>query len=130
MNERQKNILGAVIEEYTATAIPVGSQVLAKKYNLKTVVVGGGVSANSRLRQMLVKETRKEGLDVIFPPMALCQDNAAMIACLGYAKHKSGQRDTLDLAGYPDFKDAAFTSAQRTGDTRQARIGKKPPRLF
>ncbi len=127
---RTKKRICAGFQEAVCEVLTQKSIRAAKKYNLKTVVVGGGVSANSRLRQMLVKETRKEGLDVIFPPMALCQDNAAMIACLGYAMHKSGQRDTLDLAGYPDFKDAAFTSAQRTGDTRQARIGKKPPRLF
>ena len=75
----------------------------AKKHGLKTLVVGGGVSANSRLRRMLLTAAPKAGLGVIFPPMALCQDNAAMIAALGHAMHKEGRQDRLDLSAYSDF---------------------------
>ena len=74
-----------------------------RKHKLKTVVVGGGVSANSRLRRKLSEAARKEGVKVFFPSLALCQDNAAMIAAYGYALYKGGKRDKLDLAGYPDF---------------------------
>jgi N6-L-threonylcarbamoyladenine synthase len=70
---------------------------------LKTLVVGGGVSANSRLRAMLSRETAKAGARVVFPSMALCQDNAAMIAGLGHALHREGRSSGLELAGYPDF---------------------------
>ena len=41
----------------------------------------------------------------MFPPPALCRDNAAMIAALGTALYKTGRRDGLDLAGYADFSD-------------------------
>ena len=70
---------------------------------LKTLVVGGGVSANSRLRERLTRATREAGARAVFPPMSLCQDNAAMIAALGEALYKEGRRDKLDLNGYPDF---------------------------
>ncbi len=71
---------------------------------LKKVVVGGGVSANRRLRQKFGVAARKEGIGMIFPDIALCQDNAAMIAALGTALYREGKADTLDLASYPDFQ--------------------------
>ena len=74
-----------------------------KKYRLKTCVVGGGVSANSRLRRMLGLAAVKEGRKVIFPGPALCQDNGAMIAALGSALYRSGKRDALTVGGYANF---------------------------
>ncbi len=50
----------------------------------KTLLVGGGVAANSALRGRMAEEAARAGIDVRFPPMALCLDNAAMIAGLGY----------------------------------------------
>lgn len=60
---------------------------LTKGY--KTLLVGGGVAANSRLREVLIEQGAKEGIKVYFPPMALCVDNAAMIA--GFAYHLQGR---------------------------------------
>ncbi|MGP1587150.1 MAG: tRNA (adenosine(37)-N6)-threonylcarbamoyltransferase complex transferase subunit TsaD [Treponemataceae bacterium] len=54
---------------------------------LKTVVAGGGVAANSRLRSMLAEH--KE-LNCIFPPLKLCTDNGAMIAGVAYKFLSSG----------------------------------------
>lgn len=51
-----------------------------KKTGIKTVVAAGGVSANSYLRAKLKSEGEKRGLQVYFPPMSLCTDNAAMVA--------------------------------------------------
>ena len=48
---------------------------------IKTIVAGGGVAANSRLRALLAE---RDDLHCIFPPLKLCTDNGAMIAGLGY----------------------------------------------
>ncbi|MBN2812193.1 tRNA (adenosine(37)-N6)-threonylcarbamoyltransferase complex transferase subunit TsaD [Treponema zuelzerae] len=48
---------------------------------LTTVVAGGGVAANSRLRKLLAERT---DIECVFPPLSLCGDNAAMVAGLGY----------------------------------------------
>lgn len=48
--------------------------------DIKTVVAAGGVSANSYLRAKLTAEGQKRGLNIFFPPMSLCTDNAAMVA--------------------------------------------------
>lgn len=82
-----------------------------RSHRLKTLVVGGGVSANSRLRRMLSDAARREGARVVFPPLALCQDNAAMIASFGHALHRVGRRDKLDMNAYADFEDR-----ERRGD--------------
>ena len=74
-----------------------------KRHGLKTCMIGGGVSANTRLRRMFDAVSKKEGVRAIFPPAFLCQDNGAMIAGLGEALHRSGKRNRLDLAGYAHF---------------------------
>jgi N6-L-threonylcarbamoyladenine synthase len=61
---------------------------------LRTVVVGGGVAANSYLRERLGGE---KGLRVIFPSLKLCTDNAAMVAGLGCRLLHEGKRSGLEL---------------------------------
>ena len=59
---------------------------LAQK--VTTAIVGGGVAANSMLRETLAREGKAHGIDVFFPDLSLCMDNAAMVAGLG-SHHKS-----------------------------------------
>lgn len=71
---------------------------------LKTVVAGGGVAANSRLREMLAERT---DIKCIFPPLKLCGDNGAMIAGVAYHFLQRGDRsgiDTTACARIPQFK--------------------------
>jgi len=65
---------------------------------IKTVVAGGGVAANTYLRARLAK---RADLRVVFPPMALCGDNAAMVAGIGYKMLARGDRDGLELNAAP-----------------------------
>jgi len=51
---------------------------------IRTLVVGGGVAANSTLRQQLICASQDHNINVFFPDMSLCMDNAAMIAGLGF----------------------------------------------
>ncbi|MDR0645022.1 MAG: tRNA (adenosine(37)-N6)-threonylcarbamoyltransferase complex transferase subunit TsaD [Treponema sp.] len=62
---------------------------------LTTVVVGGGVAANSYLRARLAAHP---GICAVFPPPSLCGDNAAMIAGLGYHYLGRGDRSPLTAA--------------------------------
>lgn len=52
------------------------------------LVLGGGVAANSRLREKLNQRAEKEGVDVFIPESNLCLDNACMVAGLGYNLYK------------------------------------------
>jgi N6-L-threonylcarbamoyladenine synthase len=58
-----------------------------RKLKVNTLLVGGGVAANSALRRQLQAQAGIRGVDVFFPPMVLCLDNAAMIAGLAYHWH-------------------------------------------
>ncbi len=65
-----------------------------KDTSIKRVVAGGGVTANSYLRERLEK---LHGIEVFLPSLKLCTDNGAMIAALGYEFLKRGYRDNLEL---------------------------------
>jgi len=52
------------------------------------LVLGGGVAANSSLRQELTREAANHGIRVFLPPLSLCLDNAAMVAGLACRRIK------------------------------------------
>ncbi len=73
---------------------------------ITNVVAGGGVSANSYLRERL---GRAEGISAVFPAIRLCTDNGAMVAGLAYHLLKAGKASPLDLeaaARVPSFRKA------------------------
>ena len=70
----------------------------ARQTGLRDVTMGGGVSANSGLRERLAAEGRKRGWNVFIPPFKFTTDNAAMIAIAGYYHYLAGERAPLDIA--------------------------------
>ncbi len=68
---------------------------------LSTVVLGGGVAANSALRTSLTQECEHRNLNIHAARLAYCTDNAAMIAALGYHLLEAGQVSPLDLDAHP-----------------------------
>ena len=71
----------------------------AHDYNVKMVIVAGGVSANSGLRAKM----KDADIPVVFPPMKYCTDNAAMIAAAASIMYDHQQFASLDLSIRPDF---------------------------
>lgn len=72
----------------------------AEEYNVKGVLVAGGVSSNKSLRQTVLEKAR---CPVYIPPIWLCTDNAAMIAGTGYYRYIAGQQDSLDMDVLPNW---------------------------
>ena len=69
----------------------VGKTILAcEKLNANKLVVAGGVSANSKLKETLKTETEKRHIQLFMPELVLCTDNAAMIGSAAYYLMKDG----------------------------------------
>ena len=71
----QESVVAALVEK---------SLKACRRSKVNTLLVGGGVAANSALRRQLHAQASLQGIDVFFPPMVLCLDNAAMVAGLAY----------------------------------------------
>lgn len=81
----------------------------AKEYNVKQVLLSGGVAANKGLRTSLetVFSELKE-VQLVIPPLLLCTDNAAMIAAAGTILFEQGKRDGMDMNGDPGLDIETF----------------------
>ena len=69
----------------------------SKDTGSKTIVLAGGVSANSRLRRVMQEECDKMGIKLFMPELKYCGDNAAMIASQGYYEYLDGKRADMTL---------------------------------
>jgi N6-L-threonylcarbamoyladenine synthase len=65
--------------------------------NVSVLAVGGGVAANTRLREKFILKASEGRFKVVFPAKGFCMDNAAMVAGLGYWLHRSGKKSGLNL---------------------------------
>ena len=70
----------------------------ARQTGIRDIAIGGGVSANSGLRNRVSEEGAKRGWNVFLPPFKFTTDNAAMIAVAGYFHYLAGERCPLDIA--------------------------------
>ncbi|MDR4507974.1 MAG: tRNA (adenosine(37)-N6)-threonylcarbamoyltransferase complex transferase subunit TsaD [Candidatus Brocadiaceae bacterium] len=73
----------------------------SKKHHVCGILLGGGVVANSRLRQRFEDVSKEVGIPVYYPPPKLCTDNAAMVAGLAYKKYLAGDISSLDIEAIP-----------------------------
>ena len=68
-----------------------------KEYNVKNLIIAGGVSANSGIRNRFRELCKKNEINLTIPNIKYCTDNAAMIAAAGYFAYKKGIRSNIDL---------------------------------
>ncbi len=76
----------------------------AKLKKINKIALAGGVAANSRLRSEMKSTAEKLGIEVMYPELILCTDNAAMIGCAAYYEYIRGARAGLDLNAVPGLK--------------------------
>ena len=73
----------------------------ARRLGRTRLVLGGGVAANTRLREITAERAEAAGIELFVPPKRLCTDNAAMIAVRGAELLAAGERSGLDLDANP-----------------------------
>lgn len=75
--------IAASFQEAVADVITHKAVLAATEHGIDHILLGGGVAANSRLRQLLQERTQAAGIGLTIPPINLCTDNGAMVAALG-----------------------------------------------
>ena len=86
--------MAANFQESVVEVMVVKLLEMARRYKVKGIVLGGGVTANARLRQEI---TAASPLPVVIPPPVLCTDNGAMIAACAYFQYQRGEQFGLEL---------------------------------
>jgi N6-L-threonylcarbamoyladenine synthase len=76
----------------------------ARERRVGAVLLGGGVVANTRLRERMTAAGEEAGIRVLYPSMALCTDNAAMIAAAGASRLERGERSSLGVGADPGLE--------------------------
>jgi N6-L-threonylcarbamoyladenine synthase len=101
---RQVRDLVASFQRAVVRALVRGLSRAATEHKPRSLILTGGVAANSLLRQETEREGRKLGLPVFIPPLALTTDNAAMIAAAGEVGLQRGERSALSMNPEPHLR--------------------------
>ena len=83
-------VLAATIRQKVCDILIKKTLSAVESHGYKTLVMAGGVSANSELRTRMQQECDNRGIILYYPPLKYCGDNAAMVGVQGYYEYKSG----------------------------------------
>jgi N6-L-threonylcarbamoyladenine synthase len=93
INDLAASAQSAIVDVLTSKTMKA-----ANKYKVKSIVIAGGVSANSGLRKQLSESAAKKGMNLVAPDLLYCVDNAAMIGFIGELKFLSNPNKYNDLS--------------------------------
>lgn len=100
-DEQTRANIARAFEEAVVDTIAIKSKRALKQTGYKRLVIAGGVSANSRLREGLADLMQSIGGEVYYPRGEFCTDNGAMIAYAGLQRFKAGEYESLSVKGQP-----------------------------
>lgn len=95
LSQQQKSDIAASFQSSVVSSLVSKAINVVLKKKADTLVVGGGVVANTLFRSELLQKSKAVGVRVLIPAVALCTDNASMVAGLGYQLYRLGKRDTI-----------------------------------
>lgn len=95
--QKHLNDICASVSNAITDVLQVKLKRAVKKTGVKNIMVAGGVSANSMLREKVMLMAQEMGLNLMIPSIQYCTDNAAMIAITGALKARTGHYDDLQI---------------------------------
>ncbi|HJN71185.1 MAG: tRNA (adenosine(37)-N6)-threonylcarbamoyltransferase complex transferase subunit TsaD [Phycisphaerae bacterium] len=101
LSKQEKNDWSASFQEAVVDTILRGVKEAITSHKINCIIAGGGVLANSRLRQHLLSLADQEQLQLHIPELSYCVDNAAMVAGLGWHLFSNSQFANLELTASP-----------------------------
>ncbi|MDQ1394929.1 MAG: tRNA N6-adenosine threonylcarbamoyltransferase [Acidimicrobiaceae bacterium] len=96
--------VAASFQEAVVDVLVAKTRQAARASGANGIVIGGGVAANSRLRERVLDVAMEDGIRAFLPSRAMCTDNAAMIAAAGWWRLQSDGPTGLDVAANPNLR--------------------------
>lgn len=103
LSEQMVCDVAASFQEAVVDCLVAKAELALEQSGYATLCVGGGVAANTRLREKLEQSAARRGYELHIPPMSLCTDNAVMGA-IAIERYKAGKFETLDLDVFPGLE--------------------------
>ena len=105
--------VAASFQEAVVDVLVAKARRAATDTNARGIVLGGGVAANTRLREQMLDASMADGIPVFLPSRSMCTDNAAMIAAAGWWRLQSDGPTSLDVAADPNLRLEVIETASR-----------------
>jgi len=99
-NKYKEEDIASSFQEASTDVLVKKTLLAVEEFNIKSIVVAGGVSANRRLREKFKWLEKKYNIKVYFPPLNLCTDNGLMVAYTGFKRYSLTGK-TIDLTFEP-----------------------------
>jgi N6-L-threonylcarbamoyladenine synthase len=101
LGEQDRADIAHAFQEAVVATLVIKCRRALRQTGLKTLVIAGGVSANTRLREELGRMAEQEDGRLYYPALRYCSDNGAMIAYAGCQRLRAGQHDDLAILARP-----------------------------
>ena len=102
-NEIRKEDLATSFENIVIKTLTKKTMKAIEEYKVKELLIAGGVSANSGIREEFEKQCMQKGIKLVVPKLDYCTDNGAMIAAAGYYYYKKGYFSDYSLKINPSL---------------------------
>jgi N6-L-threonylcarbamoyladenine synthase len=96
--------VAASFQEAGVDVLVTKAQRAARQIGAKAMCLGGGVAANSLLRERFLDACMEEGVHAFLPSRSMCTDNAAMVAAAGWWRLRSDGPTALDCGADPNLR--------------------------